>query len=301
MTDAREAPITVLYVAGVSRCGSTILGKLLGQIDGFFFAGELAHMARSLELDHSCGCGEPLRTCSCWRRIFDADPELAPAELRLDHADERARAVLRHALCRRGLLRPLPRVQRATTAFAAALSAIRESSGCRVIVDTSKSPAYGLLLEGIPGIDLRLLHLVREPRATAWSWQRTPLLNARPWAVAVIWTAWNTVIELLWARRHHYLRIRYEDFVANPQASVQRILELVDEGRAQTPFVGEREAIVEPTHDVEGNPGPNRLNGRIEIRRGDSWPEKVAPATRRLVSALTLPGRRRYGYLGHGD
>lgn len=28
MTDAREAPITVLYVAGVSRCGSTILGKV---------------------------------------------------------------------------------------------------------------------------------------------------------------------------------------------------------------------------------------------------------------------------------
>jgi hypothetical protein len=293
-----DPPVKVLYIAGVSHCGSTFLGALLGQVDGFFFAGELAHTARSLERGHACGCGLPLAECPVWQAIFagafgsDGGPEL----LRLDHDDERARAAIRDLVReRRGAPRSAA-LARAGDAFASTLRAIRDTTGAAVVVDSSKSPAYGRLLESTSGIDLRVLHLVRDPRATAWSWQKTPELNARPPAVALIWDVWNPLIELLWARRRdRYLRLRYEDFATRPRETIDRILAFVGEPREELPFLTEREVQLDDTHSVEGNPSRFRT-GRVEVRLDDQWLTRREFRGRRAVGALTLPLRLRYRY-----
>ena len=44
MSDGAGNPTTVLYVAGAGRSGSTLLDNLLGQIPGFFSAGELRYV-----------------------------------------------------------------------------------------------------------------------------------------------------------------------------------------------------------------------------------------------------------------
>ena len=38
--------VKVVYIAGMGRSGSTLLGSLLGQLDGFFFVGEFRHLVR---------------------------------------------------------------------------------------------------------------------------------------------------------------------------------------------------------------------------------------------------------------
>ena len=44
-TGAEGAPaVRVLYIAGSGRSGSTILDRTLGQVDGFFSAGELCNL-----------------------------------------------------------------------------------------------------------------------------------------------------------------------------------------------------------------------------------------------------------------
>ena len=48
-------------------------------------------------------------------------------------------------------------------------SAIQRVSGRSVIVDSSKSPVRAVALSRVLGPDLRLLHLVRDPRGVAWS------------------------------------------------------------------------------------------------------------------------------------
>ena len=50
--------------------------------------------------------------------------------------------------------------------------AIAEVARARVVVDSSKLPTYAMLLDGIEGVDVRVAHLVRDPRAAAFSWQR---------------------------------------------------------------------------------------------------------------------------------
>ena len=47
--------------------------------------------------------------------------------------------------------------------------AIRPVSGSRIIVDSTKRASYAYVLRDVPGIDLRVVHLVRDSRGVAYS------------------------------------------------------------------------------------------------------------------------------------
>ena len=62
----------VLYIVGCGRSGSTILSRALGEIDGFFGAGEIRYLwAESHRGTRLCGCGQSLRECPTWSSILD--------------------------------------------------------------------------------------------------------------------------------------------------------------------------------------------------------------------------------------
>jgi hypothetical protein len=237
--------VKVLYVAGSGRSGSTILDRTLGQLDGFFSVGELCNLwERGVLARRRCGCGTPVPDCPIWRQV------LADTLGGTDSVDAaRLAAVARHRLrvwsVPKLLLGRAGRRERtADDIYQATLArlyrAVQRRTGCRVIVDSSKSPVYARLLAAIPGVDVAVVHLVRDPRATAWSFLRKkklpdfgddrvmarqhPLVSARRWGV------WQAATELLWrGRRGHYLRLHYEDFVRDPQAAVRPVIALVGE------------------------------------------------------------------------
>ena len=60
----------VLYVAGSGRSGSTILGNILGGVEGFFSVGELRLIwERGLIRNWLCGCGVSFRECPVWSEV----------------------------------------------------------------------------------------------------------------------------------------------------------------------------------------------------------------------------------------
>src|SRR5439155_14642762 len=75
-----------------------------------------------------------------------------------------------------------PSYQRRLTEHATALgnlnAAIADVSGCSVIVDSSKLPTYAFVLKKVPGLEVHIVHLVRDSRATAFSWQRNIYFQA---------------------------------------------------------------------------------------------------------------------------
>jgi hypothetical protein len=294
--------LKVISIAGVSHCGSTFLGALLGQLDGFVFVGELAHAARALERGFDCGCGAPLAECPVWSAVFERafGDRAGAARLRLPGQEERARAVAWQLLRERRLLPARHDLAETRDAFVETLLALREETGCRVVVDSSKSPAYVRLLQGDPRLDVTVVHLVRDPRATAWSWQKSRDLHLPPAAVALVWDVWNPLIELLWARRPGYVRLRYEDFVARPEQTLRQIATLAGEAPDTSPFVAPDEVLLEPTHSVAGNPNRWR-SGRVKIAHDRDWLSAEGFRSARTVSALTWPGRVRYGYGGRDD
>jgi hypothetical protein len=154
---------------------------------------------------------------------------------------------------------------------------------------------------------VHVVHLVRDPRGVAHSWQRTfaradvmekveMVPTRRPSRVATEWLWRNALAQGLRRRSASYRRVRYEDFVASPQAVadgvwsdcglVGQLLDL-DEGRR---------VAVPASHTIWGNPRRQVGPGTVVLRLDDEWRGRMRPADRRTVTLLTMPLLRYYGY-----
>jgi hypothetical protein len=198
-----------------------------------------------------------------------------------------------------------PELEGTRATLAAVLAAIPVATGSRVVVDSSKGPGFGTLLEGIPGVELSVVHLVRDPRAVAHSRlkvreRRGYELRPGPPGFALVWDLWNATIELLWSRKR-YLRVGYEDFVRRPEQVARQVAELVGEPATGLRLAEPDTVELAPTHSVAGN--RNRFQtGPVTLRLDDEWltAERYRTADRRAVAALSWPLRARYGYGGPG-
>src|ERR671916_1090567 len=301
----------VLYVAGLGRSGSTILANSLGQIGGFFPAGELNFIWRHNVLENRlCGCGRPFHECPVWTRVMDEAfggmDRIDPREMmRLAHSGARTRHIpLMLSPRGEGVLRD--RLKAFLDNYGRLYEAIGSVTGSRVIVDSSKEPAHGYAMSLVPGVDFRVVHLIRDPRAAAYSWMKKKpqpdseeiehMHRQNPIMSSALWDSWNASAEALWRRApERYLRLRYEDFVADPRRSFERILKLLGEEGAEPPLVGKREVKLGISHTVSGN--PNRFEtGAVELRSDHAWISAMSPPDKALVTALTTPLLQRYGY-----
>jgi hypothetical protein len=302
--------IKVLYIAGFGRSGSTILSNALGQVPGFFSAGELNFIWKHNVIENRlCGCGEPFHDCPVWTKVMDEafggmDGIDAREMVRL-HAEGTRTRHIPQMLTQSGEAATRERLGKLLTAHGRLYEAIARTTGSRVVVDSSKEPAHGYAMSLIPDVELYVLHLIRDPRAAAYSWQKKKLQpdsesrefmhRKTPAQSAVLWDAWNAATEALWRRApERYLRLRYEDFVQEPRASFERILKLLGEN-AEPPLASEREVRLGVSHTVSGN--PNRFDtGAVELKPDEAWKKEMQPKDRTMVTGLTLPLLLRYGY-----
>jgi len=298
-----EPAITVLYITGWCRNGSTLIGNILNEVKGVCHVGELHYLWMNYlnkGTNTSCGCAKSLATCEVWRPVLEATAAGAP---NTDYAER----VLTYQECVR--TRHIRRVlgytgqgDRCLTAYADVLSrtyaAIHTVTGAHVIVDGSKYPAEAALLPHVQGIQPLYLHLVRDPRASAYSWSRVkgyiPSMSAS--RSTAYWVGFNLASDAI---RRHYpadsLFLRYEDFIANPAESIDRILRLMREDPARNPLQG-RSITLHANHTVTGN--PDRLaSGNITVRAEDvDWRKKLPRTSALVATLLSAPVMRRYGY-----
>jgi hypothetical protein len=303
--------VTVVYLGGFGRSGSTLVERMLGAAPGWVNIGELVDLARSVApTDELCGCGRPFSSCPMWTQVGEVafkgwtDDVLA----RLIEL-QRAAARQRHLP---GLLGPRRRPPEALVdlraAYARIYRAVAEVTGSNVVVDASKGPALGQALAGAPGIDLRMLNVVRDPRAVAWSWNRhveRPHASSgeQMWRIPAHRSAaqWSALQLEMAAIRGlggaPSARLRYEAFVADPVGTlVTATASLgVPLSPGDLPAVEEGRVVLGPSHGLSGNPGRFR-SGPIELRQDDGWTTEMPTADRAVVTALTLPLLRTYGY-----
>lgn len=304
----------VLFIGGWGRSGSTLLGNILGQIEGFVHIGEARYIwDRGLVENRRCGCGVPFAACDFWRRTLDEafEDRLRVDPHRLLALRERVRT--RHlalALCSGRERRLASRMEEYPLVLGRLYQAIRKTAGSRVIVDSSKFPAHAWALQMMSAFDLYVVHLVRDPRGVAYSWRRKkPRLDLAEGEYverhglvdsALHWVEWNMALEALGRRLPgRYAMLRYEDFAARPQEALERLLDLLQE-RAPLPFVNGREARLEVTHTVSGNPDRFRT-GVVAVQVDDEWVERMRMKDKFLVTLLTWPLLVKYGYAAGRD
>jgi hypothetical protein len=302
----------ILYIAAWGRSGTTILDNLLGQVEGFVSTGELHNVwQRGLIDNRLCGCGQPLRECEVWQRVF------AHGFGGMESID--ASAVLRsqaevHTRDARSLLRAKDAgAILSRYAYARQLhclyDGIEQESKARVIVDSSKYPADAIVAAGLPGHQVYVLHMVRDPRAVAFSWQRRKAspgktvdkgLLTRVGFVrsTLVWVLYNATIAR-YVRRAvpagRYLKLQYERLATEPKKVLDELIEFMGEEPEFRPAFDGNSVGISPSHTASGN--PVRFNsGRIEIRMDDQWERDMPKWRQALVSILAAPMLRASHY-----
>src|SRR5205085_7467290 len=99
----------------------------------------------------------------------------------------------------------------------------------------TKTPSYAYVTAKLTGLPVSILHLVRDPRAVANSFIKSPgnevqyMGRLAPLVSSGRWLAWNVMVETLGstAVKGHYRRMRYEDMVRAPADAMVSARELV--------------------------------------------------------------------------
>jgi hypothetical protein len=305
----RVTDTKILYIAGPGRSGSTLLADILGQIEGWTNVGELMFFWRNRQpgSTRSCGCGSLLVDCAFWTEVAELAPGAASLDPSVIDLAYRARAATHWP----GLM---VRERRHDAAFgqwrdavAELYAAVSTVTGCRVIVDPSKQPAAGLVATATDVGEMSLLQLTRDPRAVVTSWlhpkssERFPdeqLFAMRPSRSTFDWVVQSAATSLVLRRRvakGRFLRMAYEQLVAEPRANVERIATWMGEPGVALPFTSATTVVTEPTHSIAGN--PDRLGAAERtIVDHERWRSELDPGTRRMVELATWPLARAYGY-----
>ena len=314
---APAGPVRVLYIGGLGRSGSTLLDRMLGRLDDVWSVGELVHLwERGLKENNRCGCGRCFADCPFWRRVgevafggwdnLDVDEVLA-----LKRSVDRNRYVPLMVL---PALAPgyRARLDRYLDLLERLYAAVREVSGRPLVVDASKHASAAFLVRGMRGVDLRLVHLVRDSRGVAFSWtkrmRRAEVVSGdalmatdTPLRMSVRYLAYNLLLHLLRTLGVGGLLLRYESLVGDPAGELARVLAAA--GRpaeaGELGFVGDGWVELGPSHALAGNPMRFR-SGRVPLRVDEEWRGQLRRRHRLLTLASTWPLLLRYGYLGGG-
>ena len=303
-------PTRVAYVGGWGRSGSTLLDRILGHVPGFVSVGELRMIwRRGLVGNATCGCGSAFRECPFWTKVGDR------AYGGWDAVDVGEVMRLRTSLDRGWTTLPLAspvlprswtdRLARYEAYLAPLYRSIAEVAGASVVVDSSKLPSHAFILKRMNDVDPRVIHLVRDARAVAYSWQKDVVKDPntgermivyRPWSAAARYDLYNAMTSFLRIARVPYLRVRYEDLVAAPEATVRNIVRHVrPEDDPDLSFIDGDTVSLGVGHTVGGNP-MRFTQGSMQIRRDESWRTRFPSADRAWISVLTAPWLARYGY-----
>ncbi len=284
----------VIYILGSGRNGSTILANLLGSYPGVVSVGEMYYLwDRGFVENRLCGCGEEFLRCEFWREVVeqaDIGPAVARRGLELRRATARTRNAVRPA--RREL------VEEFRALLERIYTAVCEVAGAELIVDSSKVPVYGRVLDGVESVGLQPVLLVRDPRAVVYSWStpkpdpaspRGEMRRINPMRASAMWTTWNALALRYW---HDVLSvIRYEDFVRSPQSLIRELLSQSGiQGIDHPPGVE-----ILSAHTVSGNP-VRFTRGPVTIEPDERWREGLPAFPRVVATVLTSPLRGRFGY-----
>jgi glycosyltransferase involved in cell wall biosynthesis len=308
---SQRDPVTVVFLMGAAHSGSTVLDIALGNHPNIESVGELYKLPRSGWVrDHNrrCACGATIDECPYWIQVYEGWTE------RVGYDCLAAYIALQNRFewTRRSWPRLLFESRNGSRSFteyvkltAAMYEAIRDVSGRKVIVDSSKRPIRGYALLLNDRIDTRLIHLVRDGRGVAWSHLKprtrdveagipkdfppTPVLQT-----SLRWVRINLESEWVRKRASRSVRTTYESFVEHPDAVLGRISTLLDDDLSVVVTALSEGRPLHVGHNAGGN--QLRMSEVVVLNRDTEWTSKLPPEEQRTFWYAAGWLARRYGY-----
>jgi len=304
----------IVLLASSGRSGSTILERIMGQIEDIFPLGEVNHIwKRSFIENQLCGCGKPFKECDFWKEVvkkFIIDEKYDPQYIfKLQRSVGRIRhlpILLFPKLRSYKYKKLLYKYMKVLEKF---YKIVDELSNHKILIDSSKLPTHAFILYEM-GFDIYLIHLVRDSRAVAYSWQRKKKRPEIYWRSGYMsryniiksvqdWTLKNCLFEYLKKKIKHHKTVSYEIFSKFPKSTVIELIKWlpINFSKDKINFFKNEKVIYlkKINHTVSGNPVRFK-QGEIEIRPDIEWMRKMSLFKKSIVSGLTYPFLVYYKY-----
>ncbi len=280
MEKKNNKKIPVIILAGEGHSGSTLLDLVMDSHSQVVGVGELSHYGDHLNSGELCSCGNEIKDCEFWQKVFEGVDvsKLPPTHRRKPDFLLNSDNFLYYAggsekkLDAREYARAAERVYKNIARF----------SGKKVVFDSSKDyDRAEAIIKFSEDLDITLLHLVRDGRGVAYS---NIKLGRRGFAFMKRWAMTNIKIELVKKRNKNIpnIFILYEDFVKDPKNILKFIL-----GRVGLPFEPE---MLRFKNNVHYQPGGN-FNLRIkaksdEIKLDEKWKREMSAKDKIVFNVL---------------
>ena len=310
--------INLIYIASTGRSGSTLLETILGAHSQVVTAGEIQIWPYDiLEAGEiPCGCGTPVPQCSFWTKMRQrVNPLQQPKpQIHFFRESYNAGKTLRLKRLRQFWMATPP--EDITTqvkvygennyqVFQAFLELMQAEtgSGANWVVDSSKDPYRLLWLLQSNLFNIKVLHVVKDPRAFVYSMTKDVLKEKKQIIQKKLldltlmksssWVVQNYLISKM-ARNHidssDYRLIHYEKLASQPEEILKDVCQMIGcsfEEQMLTHFWDNT------IHTIAGNPMRFRKGG---IVLDEAWRRSLPPVYKKLTEVVTGTSMSRYQY-----
>ncbi len=296
----------LIYLVSTHNSGSTIIALVANTHPDIVSPGEVCGPGNRFRNDKGpvCSCGAHVADCFFWQEVskrykkegypwqpdnwgliytFEGNPFLSKLVFSKPGPQGKRFSALQNIPI---LGDKIKKIQARNREY---IKSIHRVSKREVILDASKHPERLIFLMQIPDLDLRVVHLIRDPRG--WCNSRRKNYSADIETAARSWVKQNTFMEeiLTPLPAEKKMNLRYEDFCLNPQDAMGRICNL-----GGLPPVDVPQTLEGVTHHVLGN--RMRTDKEIKIKQDTSWQSELAADEIDTINSITNDFATKCGY-----
>ena len=260
-------------------------------------------------LGAGCACGSAVRDCPFWSAVlgaleserFTAGEKVLPLWPRI--ADDWQRwnriaalglGTLAHVIGSSAWSLVRKERDEYTDTYSRFYSVVNELHGTNLFIDGSKSMSKAFVLASMfPQADVRIVHLIRDPRDYHCSNRKNNPDSATLGSSAREWLDRHLAI-IAMARmisRKSYLRVSYEDLCSQPEATLSSVFELLG---IDSEAVFHRQKDYRNNHVIV-NDSMAQFDGAI--RASSNWRSRLSDAEARQIVRRTWPLCGHFGYV----
>lgn len=290
----------IIYISSNGRSGSTILELLLNTFNENFTLGEINSIPWELKEERRvCGCGREPSKCTFWRKLNkQAKKELLKIDGQINKFREShgSGKVLRFKEIIRILLKkniPKKDLKKFCDENFNLLNAVNNIIDDKIeyFIDSSKDPYRLFWLNSCTSINIKSIHLVKDPRAFVYSMIRrddsTSTLKVIRMSIRYILE--NYLFRFLSNSKDSYF-LRYEDMASSPNKIMKEVSNWLKLKYSDGDYKKFRKV---ENHGLAGN--ISRIKDD-NVYLDEKWKNRFSDFHKKIVKVITYPLGKKYGY-----
>ena len=281
--------ITLIYILGAGRSGSTILSTILGESEEIFNCAELMHIYNYIYSKKKCNDGKKLSDSLFWSKVLKCyDPNKSKNYRALYRSSKEMESHTSFLKTYAGKLEKNA-LRDYTTEQNGFIKAISSTSNSFYIVDSSKYPTRALLLQKNCDINLKIIYNIRDVRGVIHSFSKNVQTQKSFFSALFYYIIINIICQLTYFRfkKSERIKIKYEDLAENTRDTLLRISDFLSIDFTEIINSIENGRKIEIGAVIEGNRMVKKR--KIELYSDNEWRSKRGCFYRLFFYLSALP------------